>query len=89
VNLQNFTFTHATSTYVMNKAGMPITGPFTPFTGTLGSADFAGSTGACSFTICSAQVNGHFYGANASHAGFAYRVTGGGPTISGAAAFAR
>jgi YD repeat-containing protein len=88
-NLQNFTFTHSGSTYIMNKAGMPITGPFTPFNGTLGSADFAGSTGACQFTICSAQVNGHFYGANASHAGFAYQVTGGGPTISGAAAFAR
>lgn len=89
VNLQNFTFTHSGSSYVMNKAGMPITGPFSPFNGTLGTADFAGSTGACQFTICSAQVNGHFYGANASHAGFAYRVTGGGPTISGAAAFAR
>jgi YD repeat-containing protein len=87
--LQNFTFTHSGSTYVMNKPGMPITGPFTPFVGTLGTAEFAGSTGACQFTTCSAQVNGHFYGANASHAGFAYRVTGGGPTISGAAAFAR
>lgn len=89
VNLQNFTFSHSSGNYVMNKVGMPITGPLSPFNGTLGSADFAGSTGACQFTICSAQVNGHFYGANASHAGFAYRVTGGGPTISGAAAFAR
>lgn len=89
VDLQNFTFTHSSSTYVMNKAGMPVTGPFSPFNGTLGTAEFAGSTGACQFTTCSAQVNGHFYGANATHAGFAYRVTGGGPTISGAAAFAR
>jgi hypothetical protein len=89
VNLQNFTFTQAGSNYVMNKAGMPITGPFSPFSGTLGSADFAGSTGACQFTICSAQVNGHFYGANASNAGFAYKVTGAGPAITGAAAFAR
>lgn len=89
VNLQNFTFAHGGNTYVMNKTGMPITGPFTPFNGTLGTAEFAGSTGACQFTACSAQVNGHFYGANASHAGFAYRVFGGGPSISGAAAFAR
>lgn len=89
VDLQNFTFTHAGNTYVMNKPGMAITGPFTPFNGTLGTAEFAGSTGACQFTTCSAQVNGHFYGANASHAGFAYQVTGGGPTVSGATAFAR
>jgi hypothetical protein len=89
VNLQNFTFAHGGGTYVMNKAGMAITGPLSPFSGTLGTADFAGSTGACSFTACSAQVNGHFYGTSASHAGFAYKVSGGGPTITGAAAFAR
>jgi hypothetical protein len=89
VNLQNFTFTHAGSNYVMNKAAMPITGPLTPFLGTLGSADFAGSTGACQFTICSAQVNGHFYGTNASHAGFAYKVNAPGAAVTGAAAFAR
>jgi hypothetical protein len=35
-------------------------------------------------------VNGHFYGANASHAGFAYKVNPGfNPAITGAAAFAR
>lgn len=89
VSLQNFTLAHAGSTYVMNKAGMPITGPLSPFNGTLGSADFAGSTGACSFTACSAQVNGHFYGTGASHAGIAYKVSGAGPQITGAAAFAR
>jgi hypothetical protein len=93
VNLQNFTFTHSGSTYVMNKAAMPITGPLTPFNGSLSGSgsfgDFVGSTGACGATICNAQVNGHFYGTNASHAGFAYKVTGGGPTITGAAAFAR
>jgi hypothetical protein len=36
-------------------------------------------------------VNGHFYGANASHAGFAYKVSSTIPpaNITGAAAFAR
>jgi hypothetical protein len=94
VNLQNFTFAHSSGNYVMNKAGMPITGPFSPFSGTLsgfaGSGDFAGSTGTCAVTSCNAQVNGHFYGAGASHAGFAYKVSPGFATpISGAAAFAR
>lgn len=93
VDLQNFTFTHTSGNYVVNKAGMQVTGPFSPFTGALsgfgGSGDFAGSTGPCASTTCNGQVNGHFYGANASHAGFAYSVTGGGSTISGAAAFAR
>jgi hypothetical protein len=90
VDLQNFAFAQGGSTYVMNKAGMPITGPLTPFSGTLGTADFAGSTGNCVSTSCSAQVNGHFYGANASHAGFAYRVNQG-PfgNVSGAATFKR
>jgi hypothetical protein len=90
VDLQNFTFAHGGSTYVLNKAGMPITGPLTPFSGSLGTSDFAGSTGICAATTCSAQVNGHFYGANASHAGFAYKVNPGfNPAITGAAAFAR
>jgi hypothetical protein len=93
VNLQNFTFAHAGNTYVMNKAGMPITGPLSPFSGSLSGfagGDFAGSTGTCASTSCSAQVNGHFYGANASHAGFAYKVNPGfAAPITGAAAFAR
>jgi hypothetical protein len=94
VNLQNFTFSHSSGNYVMNKAGMPITGPLSPFNGALsgfsGIGDFAGSTGTCAVTSCNAQVNGHFYGAGASHAGFAYKVSPGFATpISGAAAFAR
>ncbi len=93
VNLQNFAFAHAGNTYVMNKAGMPITGPLSPFSGSLfgfAGGDFAGSTGTCASTSCNAQVNGHFYGASASHAGFAYKVTPGFATpITGAAAFAR
>jgi len=95
VGVQNFAFAVGGNSYVLNTpAGseLPVApgGPYTPFTGIIaGPTGFAGSTGACAFTICSAQVNGHFYGASASHAGFAYKVTGGGPTISGAAAFAR
>lgn len=95
VNLQNFTFVHSGSTVVMNKTGMPITGPLTPFTGTLSgnnfSGDFAGSAGTACVSSCNATVNGHFYGANASHAGFAYKVSSTIPpaNITGAAAFAR
>jgi hypothetical protein len=93
VNLQNFTVAIGGNTYVMNKTGMPITGPYTPFNGTLTgnnfSGDFIGSTN-CTGS-CTAVVNGHFYGASASHAGIAYNVTNNLPVqqITGAAAFAR
>jgi hypothetical protein len=95
VNLQNLTVAIAGSTYVMSKAAMPITGPMTPFAGTLsgfgGGGDFAGSSGGCS-SMCSATVNGHFYGSGATHAGIAYKLTDTFPTsrtVTGAAAFAR
>jgi hypothetical protein len=97
VGIQNFTFALGGNSYVMNTpAGseLPVSpgGPYTPFNGTVaGPSGFAGSTGPCQVTACVANVNGHFYGANASHAGFAYKIDrfGLGPPVTGAAAFAR
>ena len=97
VGIQNFTFALGGNSYVMNTpAGieLPVTpgGPYTPFNGMVaGPAGFAGSTGPCQATACVANVNGHFYGASASHAGFAYKIDrfGFGPPVTGAAAFAR
>jgi hypothetical protein len=97
VGIQNFTFALGGNTYVMNTpAGSELAvtpgGPYSPFNGTIrGPVAFAGSSGLCS-SMCSAAVNGHFYGANASHAGFAYTVSDPYPNpraITGAAAFAR
>jgi hypothetical protein len=62
-------------------------GPYSPFSGA--SIPVTGTpTFVCSFG-CSAKVNGHFHGAGATHASFAYEVTQPGPTITGAAAFQR
>jgi hypothetical protein len=89
VNLQNFSLNIGANTYVMNKAGMAITGPNTPFSGNLFGFDFSGSSGLCS-TMCSGTVNGHFYGANASHAGITYQINNSFPSpekVVGAAVF--
>lgn len=89
VAINNFNFNLAGSAYSMNTAVAPIPvstgGPYAPF-----SAGGVQVTGTACATTCTAQVNGHFMGAGATHAGFAYRVATFGPApIVGAAAFQR
>jgi hypothetical protein len=78
-------FTHGAGTY--NLAGthsVPGGGPYAPF----GGAVSATGTG-CGFSGCTATINGHFMGAGATHAGFAYKVDNFVSNIVGAAAFKR
>jgi hypothetical protein len=60
----------------------------TTFTGTMNGASPTGAPGAyaCSGS-CNAAVNGAFFGAGATHAGYAYQVTTLGATVSGTAVF--
>jgi hypothetical protein len=94
VTLQNFTFTMGADSYVMNKAGMTVTGPMSTFSASLGSSDFAGSSGGCAFS-CSGGVAGNFYGTGASHAGITYKVSNpfssfpGNPNTAGSAVFVK
>jgi hypothetical protein len=86
VSISNFNFNLASNAYSMNSGPMSVNsvGPYAPFTGG------ASVTGTACATTCSAAVSGHFMGAGASHAGFAYSVATFGPApIVGAAAFKR
>ena len=89
VDIKDFTPVIAGKSYNMAQNGIPVptTGPYAPFSASAGVTGTGG--GACAFTACSAQVNGHFMGAGASHAGFSYRLTDGGTQTVGAAAFKR
>ena len=81
----------AGQSYNINSGGATIAvtgaGPYAPFSAT--SVSTTSSTGACSIN-CNTQVNGHFMGPGASHAGFTYSLSPyPGPSIVGAAAFRR
>ncbi|MGH6693411.1 MAG: hypothetical protein ACREF4_22305, partial [Gammaproteobacteria bacterium] len=86
VTISNFNFSLATIAYSMNGTlTVPTGGPYAPFTG---AAAVSNAT-ACP-TTCFAQVNGHFMGAGATHAGFAYNFQNVSATnVVGAAAFQR
>ncbi len=85
VTISNFNFSLATIAYSMNGTlTVPTGGPYAPFSGA------AGVTGMACPTTCAAQVNGHFMGAGATHAGFAYNFQNVSATnVVGAAAFQR
>jgi len=89
VDLSNFTLSIGGKSYNMTQNGIPVpaTGPYAPFLSGVGVMGTGG--GACAFTSCSAQINGHFMGAGASHAGFAYKLTDATTNTVGAAAFKR
>jgi hypothetical protein len=92
LDISNFTLSIAGRSYNMTQNGIPVPvgGPYSPFSSGVAVTGTGG--GACSFTGCSAQVKGHFMGAGATHAGFAYNLSdfGAGPNpIVGAAAFQR
>jgi len=78
-------------TYFVSTGSAPIPvqtgGPYSPFSGSTTVSTGSG----CASTGCYAQINGHFMGAGATHAGFAYTLSDGGfnPDIVGAAAFKR
>jgi hypothetical protein len=89
----NFMYSIRGSTFTLSApAGsellVPAGGPFAPFAGTVSAS--AAPIGECSGG-CSATVNGHFLGAGATHAGFAYSVNSVSGTVTtvGAAAFKR
>jgi hypothetical protein len=89
VAINNFTFNVAGNSYNLTTAASPIPvstgGPYAPF-----SAGFVPVTGTACASGCNAQVNGHFMGAGATHAGFSYSVANfAGPPVVGAAAFKR
>jgi hypothetical protein len=87
VAVSNFNFSLAGNAYSMNSGAIsvPTAGPYAPFTGSGLTV-----TGPACLSGCTAQVNGQFMGAGATHAGFAYNVTNfAGPSIAGAAAFQR
>ncbi len=69
VDIVNFGVNIGANSYVINQPNIPIPagGPYAPFnqTGIV--------VGGCA-TGCTANVNGHFMGAGASHAGFAYKI---------------
>ena len=90
----NFTYairgsTFTLSTPVGSELIVPTGGPYAPFAGTV-TASVTPGPGECSGG-CSASVNGHFLGAGATHAGFAYSVNSVNNTVTtvGAAAFKR
>jgi len=91
VGINNFSYairgnTYTISTPLGSEFVVPPGGPYAPFSGT---ATLASSGSDCTLG-CSANVNGHFMGSGATHAGFAY--TAGGvvsPATVGAAAFKR
>jgi hypothetical protein len=87
VSINNFTFSLAGNGYNLSTVSpIPVSaaGPYAPFTGG------AAVNGTACPTTCSAQVNGHFMGAGATHAGFAYNFQNVSAThIVGAAAFQR
>jgi hypothetical protein len=91
VGISNFQYairgnTYTISTPVGSEFVVPPGGPYAPFSGT---ATLTSSGFDCSFG-CAASVNGHFMGAGATHAGFAYSAGGGlSPATVGAAAFKR
>jgi hypothetical protein len=89
VSINNFAFTVAGNAYNMTSTAIPLStaGPYAPFSS--GFVPVSGPPVACA-SGCSAQVNGHFMGAGATHAGFAYSVANfAGSPIVGAAAFKR
>jgi hypothetical protein len=90
VAINNFSFNVAGNAYNMTTptpVGISTAGPYAPFSA--GGAQVQVTGSACA-SGCSAQVNGHFMGAGATHAGFAYSVATFGPApVVGAAAFQR
>jgi hypothetical protein len=92
VGISNFTYSIRGSTFTLNTSVggelvVPVGGPYAPFTG---SVNVTTSGGECSGG-CSSLVKGHFMGAGATHAGFAYHVGSVSGTVNtvGAAAFKR
>lgn len=88
VDISNFSLAISGKSYNMTQNGIPVpaTGPYAPFSSSVGVLGTGG--GAC-VSSCFAQVNGHFMGTGASHAGFAYRLTDNTTQTVGAAAFKR
>jgi hypothetical protein len=90
VNIVNFGVAIGANNYVINQSGLPIPagGPYAPFSGS--STIFGGT---CGGSGCTATVNGHFHGAGATHAGFAYLISNPSefpnPDTVGAAVFKR
>jgi hypothetical protein len=87
VAINNFNFSLAGNAYSMTSAPItvPTGGPYAPF-----SSPSVPVNGTACPTTCFAQVNGHFMGAGATHAGFAYNFQNVSATnIVGAAAFQR
>ena len=92
VGISNFTYSIRGSTFTLNTSVggelvVPVGGPYAPFTG---SVNVTTSGSECSGG-CSSLVKGHFMGAGATHAGFAYHVGSVSGTVNtvGAAAFKR
>jgi hypothetical protein len=90
-SINNFSFAVAGNAYTMSTptpVGFSAAGPYAPFAASGGQLQTLGA--ACA-SGCNAQVSGHFMGAGATHAGFAYNVMPFGPAapIAGAAAFKR
>jgi hypothetical protein len=92
VGISNFQYQIRSATFTLNTAvggelRVPSGGPFAPFSGSVNVT----TTGFECSSPCSALVNGHFLGAGATHAGFAYHVGSQAGTINtvGAAAFKR
>jgi hypothetical protein len=89
VDIVNFSLTVGANAYSFSQAGIPVPtgGPFAPF-----AAGGIPVTGSC-VSGCLAEVKGHFMGAGATHAGFAYKVNNPfdalNPDTVGAAAFKR
>jgi hypothetical protein len=90
VEIKDFTLAIAGRSYSMSQTGISLLPTAPRFSSAVGVTGTGG--GACGFTGCSAQVNGQFMGAGATHAGFAYSLSdfGASPTpVVGAAAFKR
>jgi hypothetical protein len=90
-SINNFSFAVAGNAYTMSTptpVGFSAAGPYAPFSA---SGPQLQTLGAACASGCNAQVSGHFMGAGATHAGFAYNVMPFGPAapIAGAAAFQR
>lgn len=90
VSIVNFSLSMGANSYSFSQSGIPVPtgGPYAPFAAS--GISVSGSTCASG---CSADVKGHFMGAGATHAGFAYQVTDfaayPNPYTVGAAAFKR
>lgn len=64
-----------TSYHIETNSSSLISAYGSAFSASLGSPDVTGTGGACSSTVCSADLSGFFAGAQAQQIGLAYRIT--------------